>query len=391
MTRTHVRALGVFEPTPKALDERPTGELAEAAEAAVEQARRRASARLSKWLPADLMPEFGAYFTETAFRPAGTLPNGVPRFDIDDVLNRLCAVPRAVAVAGGAGAPAAQVELRTTAGPTDGAYLGDRPEPESPRILFSPSRLQEALDRGLSLGIRQFDWQFREWAPIVDDIATVTGSDIFTKLFLAGGDESVTDWHRDQSDVVVTVLAGAKRFEVAPATAREEEPTVEVVAELRPGSGLLLPRSRLHCATPLGRTSALLSIGVMRHGDWAFRSVAPTHLGFETYPRSPALYRLMLRSHVPAALPAPDRAAPRGWRGRFPGGIVVTRASREEVEVVAAGTRFAASVPAVRALLAVHASGVADIEELGAVAGLDEAACRDLMATLARADLVTPC
>src|SRR5260221_702351 len=160
-------------------------------------------------------------------------------------------------------------------------------------MLFSPARLEAALADGLSLGLRQFDRQFPEWEPVVDDIATVAQADVFTKLFVTGGKESVTDWHRDQSDVVATMLSGRKRFEVAPVQARDgEPPETEVGADLEPGVALLLPRSRLHCATPLGETSVLLSIGIMRQADWGFRSVAPTHLGLDSPPRSASLAEL---------------------------------------------------------------------------------------------------
>lgn len=391
MTASDVTIVGALDPGSPRLKQLSGGPLGTAATDAAASARAAAAGRLGRWLAPAAVEPLAAYLAESAVHDALADADGaVPRFELGEFLDQLCRTPRAVHAAGVGSA--AQVELRTTDGPNDGVAYGSQPEPESARILFSPGRLLRALEDGLSLGVRQFDRQFPAWAPIVDDVAAVAGADVFTKLFLAGGDESVTEWHRDQSDVVVTMLAGAKRFDVAPVTARDEpEPEIEVGTELRPGRALLLPRSRAHCATPLGALSALLSIGVMRHADWVFRGAIPTHLGFTTFPPSAAIYRLMLPAHVPAALApgAPDVG--RVWRSRLPGGLAVLDESGDTAEVACRGGSFRCSENALRTLLAVHASGERTEAQASSAAGLDPAAAFAMLRELATAELVVAC
>jgi hypothetical protein len=385
-----VTTLGPFEPTPQAPHHGDAGTLAQAAVEAQAAARQAAATRLGAWLPAAAVARLDGYFAESEVHQAPARPagGGPPAFVLEEFLARLCATPRAVHGAGAANA--AEVELRTLDGSSDGTRFGAQTEPDAVRVLFSPARLRAALDDGLSLGVRQFDRQFPEWTPWIDDIATVAGADVFTKLFLAGGQESVTDWHRDQSDVVVTMLGGAKRFQVAPITAGDE-PEVELDATLTPGTALLLPRARAHCATPTGATSALLSIGVMRQGDWAFRAVPPTHLGLASYPRSTAAYRTMLRPHLPVAPPPTAVAADQRWRSRAPGGVVVLDEDDGRITFAAIGSRHAASEPTLRVLLSVCGAGVRTTAEVADDVGLthDDAAQR--LRGLSLAELVAAC
>jgi hypothetical protein len=331
------------------------GSLGQAAKAANAGARAAAARRLARWLPPAAVERLGTYFDQSVvFEPETGW--GQPRpFVLGDFIPDLSATPRAIQAAGAGNAT--QLELRTLEGPSDGADLGWRAEPDASWVVLAPARVVRGLAQGLSIGVRQFDRQFPAWSELIDDIATLSGADIFTKLFLAGGKESVTAWHRDGSDVVVTMLAGTKQFEVAPIGEPDgQDPHVEVSAVIRPGVALLLPRSRLHRATPTGSISALLSIGLMRHGDWAFRSAVPTHLSFDGFPQSPTAYRLMLRPHSPVrASGLQDASSPPVWRSRIPGGVIVLREG-DWVEFGAQGLRFATSPAAFEALLAIHGS-----------------------------------
>ncbi len=441
-----VSTVGPLDPDRDSLEGTSAGPLAAAAAAADAAARAAAAERLSRWITPQAIAQLSTYFTQTSVadslgerhsggpaldlqaedlrapdlptrnlpvldppardlpaldppardRPALDLPAldppalDLPAMDLPAFLERLCCAPRVVhALDGGT---AAQVELRTREGASDGTPFGSQPEPESAQVVFSPSRLARALDDGLSLGVRQFDRQFPEWTPVIDDVAAVTGADVFTKLFLAGGDETRTDWHRDHSDVIATMLSGAKHFAVAPASATDgESPAVEVEAELRPGRVLLMPRSRLHCVTPLGSASALLSIGVMRHADWIFRGIPPTHLGFRGYPRSASVFRLMLRSHIPVAARARTWDRERSWRSRIPGGLVVLSESAAGAEIACQGVRRRCSPDALRVLLAVHACGVKSSAAVAAETLLEEPACNRLLGELAESELISLC
>jgi hypothetical protein len=384
--------LGPFELGSGQLPPCSDGPLGRDGQASVERARTSAAERLKSWLPAPVVESLGGYFEDAAVhRHPHPIAAATPTFELDSFLYRLCGTPRTVYSVGGESG-AAQVELRTLHGPNDGAEFGAQTEPGSPRILFSPSRLAQALSEGLSLGVRQFDRQFNEWAPIIDDVAAVSGGDIFTKLFVAGGKESVTDWHRDQSDVVVTMLSGTKQFDVAPATAGDDDDwSIEVGAKLRSDTALLLPRSRAHCATPTGDTSALLSIGIMRHADWAFRSVVPTHLGFTSPPRSTTAYRLMLRPHTPATPVSRDINAAQRWRSRMPGGMLVTYEAGDSAEIVALGLRLHLRRAAARALFEIHGAGVKSTGEIAQSGSISASTCEEVLRSLVAAELIAAC
>jgi hypothetical protein len=133
----------------------------------------------------------------------------------------------------------------------------------------------------------------------------------------------------------------------------------------------------------------LLSIGIMRQADWGFRSVAPTHLGLDSPPRSVRAYQLALRPHLPAALAPRGWAAERRWRSRLPGGIAML-AEGGRPELLAQGRRIGISEAALAALLAVHAEGVASSAQVAAAVGAAEEKCAELLASLCRAELVAP-
>ncbi|MGH4013655.1 MAG: MarR family transcriptional regulator [Pseudonocardiaceae bacterium] len=113
----------------------------------------------------------------------------------------------------------------------------------------------------------------------------------------------------------------------------------------------------------------------MRVGDWPFRQVPPTHLGFQDYPRSARVYRLCLRPHVP---PTPSA----GWdpvtsplRTRVPGGIAVLDIRGAEVSFVAAGTVYEATEPLVRILGRIHAADGISALDVAEATGIPKSSC----------------
>jgi hypothetical protein len=344
-------------------------EVADAVATAVDNAR----ARLASRLPHDALDSLGQYFSAPTVHAwnAGERPELADA----DLFAELCALPRSVTVRDKAAG--LQLELRTLDEEFEVEALGDPVEPGSDVLMLSPTRLTAAAAKNTSIELRQFDRQCVDWAPFADDLATVTGADVFLKLFVADGNRSVNGWHRDASDVLVTLLHGAKRFAVA--TSEPEEPDAEpkpvVDVVLRAGDLLRLPRAMLHCATPDGDLSALLSMGLMRVADWPLRQVPPTHLGFHEYPRSAGVYQLCLRAHVPPTPSANWDPTTATLRTRIPGGISILEIHSDEVSFIAAGSVYEANEQTIRILGRIHTTDGISAAELAGAIGIPEPVC----------------
>jgi hypothetical protein len=272
-----------------------------------------------------------------------------PVVELDEVLASLGG--RARSIATGRKAAGLEVELRSPGEPPTAASVGAPVEPGTDVVLPDPARLLDLAEGGASVEVRLLDRQCPEWAPLADDLVTVTGADVFMKLFVSGGGESVNGWHTDGSDVLVTVPWGAKGFAVQRP---ERSGEVVVDATLRPGDGLRLPRSWAHCATSADEVSMLVSIGLMRAGDWPYRQIPPTHLGFAGYPRSVDAYRAALRSHTPPTSALRQRGDDEWFRTRAPGGIQVVDEDGGGARLVAGGQLYRASEQVVRVLATIH-------------------------------------
>jgi hypothetical protein len=220
--------------------------------------------------------------------------------------------------------------------------------------LVPPDRSATA-DRGVELS--EFDRRYPAWAPFADDVAAVTGADVVLELLVADDDRRVTGWRRDESDVMVTVIEGAERFTVATTEPPDAEPEPELDTVLRAGDALRLPRSMLHAACPDVGGSTVLTMKLRRATDWSLGRSAPSHLGFREYPRSARVYRLCLRSHVPATPPPTSADWDLGTilRTRAPGGLALLAVRGTDVTFVAAGSVYRASKPVLRVLTAIHA------------------------------------
>lgn len=324
------------------------GPLAARIAQANEAARSFARKRLTRHFPDAAIRALDSYFPEPSVHGAES-GAAAYRPRLSDLLDAICLRTHDFRI--GEKARGMQIGVLPGAAPIDIDMLGDRVEPDSSLCHPLPEGLAAAAAANASIEIRVFDRHFEAWAEVADDIAAVSGADIFMKLFIAGGARSVNDWHRDTSDVVVTMLDGRKRFQVGTADSADDSPEDEINALLEPGDVLLLPRGRLHNATPAGEVSALLSIGLMRMADWSYRSVSPSHLNLVN-PRSPALYRLSLRPHAPPTRGQPglrDRL-----RTRLPGGIGLVSEAESETTLLAGGRLWQADPAALDQLLRIH-------------------------------------
>lgn len=364
----------------------PSGALAEEVRSANTAAVQHAQRRLSSLLPTAALTVADQYFGEAA---AYAWDDGArPGISADELFGLICASPRSVSVSDKA--EGLQVEVRTLGEQLQIIDLGDPVEPGSHVAVLLPKRLRGVALGNASIELRQFDRQCRSWAPFADDLSAVTGADVFLKLFVADGKHSVNGWHRDRSDVLVTVIHGGKRFAVAHVEADDDSGEERTVVDtiLRPGDALLVPRNRLHNATPAGELSALLSMGLMRVADWPFRQVPPSHLGFRAYPGTAATYRLCLRSHVPPTLPGVAVGDIAPFRTRLPGGMAVLGTDGGRMRFAAAGAVYDADEPAVRALASIHAGEGVDAREVAAQVGLPRSRCSSIVSDLIDEGLV---
>ncbi|HEX8125714.1 MAG TPA: cupin domain-containing protein [Allosphingosinicella sp.] len=345
-------------------------------------ARSFAERRLTRHFPETAIRAFGTYFQTPSVHGAdpraGRHPHTLAR-----VLEAICQRTHDFQI----GEKARGMQIGVLPGPTPIAIemLGDRVEPDSSLCRPFAEGLAAAAAGNASIEIRVFDRHVDEWAEVADDIASVSAADIFMKLFIAGGEHSVNDWHRDTSDVVVTMLDGRKRFQVATANSDDASPEDEVDALLQPGDVLLLPRSRIHKATPAREVSALLSIGLMRIADWSYRSVSPTHLNLVN-PRSPALYRLSLRAHV---APTPGEPAPEDRiASRLPGGLGLVSDEPHRKVFLAGGRLWQADSATLDHLVAILGSDSLEAGRLAAGNGGGPAVGMEIQRDLLAAGLV---
>lgn len=357
-------------------------EVASACAAAVARVRRRLSGCLSE----SALDAADQYFEKPGVCEWGDTAR--PEIGPDELFATICGSPRSATVTGKAAG--LQIELRSLDEEFELEALGDQIEPGSDVLMLSPQRLAAAAARNTSIELRQFDRQCISWAAFADDVGAVTAADVYLKLFLADGNRSVNGWHRDASDVLVTTIAGAKRFAVAdvPPGAPEDSPVPVVDTVLRPGDALRLPRSMLHCATPQEGLSALLSMGLMRAADWPYRQTPPVHLGFPDYPRSTAVYRLCLRSHVPPTRGDLVDDPQALLRTRIPGGLAVSQSHGSDSTFVAAGTLFEANNAVLRTLAIVHGSDGISVENLATATDASLKQCRETARLLVRHGLV---
>lgn len=144
----------------------------------------------------------------------------------------------------------------------------------------------------------------------------------------------------------------------------------------------------LHCATPNDGLSALLSMGLMRPGDWPYRQVPPSHLGFHGYPRSANLYRLCLRSHTPPTRPSGVNLSRDTLRSRLPGGLALLHMQDDEASFIAAGAVYEADVALVRVLAAIHGADGVSAPAVSDATGIPESGCREKMHQLLTHGLV---
>lgn len=339
---------------------------AEVSEAAV----RRAELRLSGYVgdrSADVLARHLADVRVTS----SDAPVARSVFGEDDLCDWLRREPRLVAAPGVGGN--AEIEFRDASGKLPGALFGDPLEPDADRVLLHVQRVLAAVHNGVTLGVRHLDRSCLALGDLCNDLAAVSGADAFTKLFVSAGQESVTGWHQDPQDVLVLMLWGRKRFQVAPPDAGgvEDRPsTVSVDVELREGDCLLLPKARMHRAVPLGDWSGLMSIALLRYEDWIERRCVPTHLGTDTFPYGENAFRLLLRSRY-APLGNVAESLDSVVRTRSPGGIrPVAADSPESVLVLCGGRLYRLDHEAFRVLADIHGSGPIPVGTLGSSAAL---------------------
>lgn len=310
----------------------------QAAEAS-EAATRRAAVRLSGYIGHRPVDVLAAHLADVSVTSSDTMlaPSIFGESDLCDWLRR---EPRLVAAPGAGGN--AEIEFRDASGKLPGALFGDPLEPDADRVLLHVQRVLAAVHDGVTLGVRHLDRSCLALGDLCNDLAAVSGADAFTKLFVSAGQESVTGWHQDPQDVLVLMLWGKKRFQVAQPGADPGQSTPFTLAidvDLREGDCLLLPKARMHRAVPLGDWSGLMSIALLRHEDWLERGCVPAHLGTDTFPSSGDAFRLLLRSRY-APLNAAAESLDRLVRTRSPGGIRPVAADGPESLLALCGGRL---------------------------------------------------
>lgn len=302
--------------------------------------------------------------------PGTTKGNADQLPDRTDYERWLTVEPRLVA--GSATGANADMELRDANGKLPGERFGNRLEPDSDTFQMDLHSVRRALAEGVTLGIRQFDRWSPPLAELVDDIVTVSGADVFTKLFISAGSTSVTGWHSDRQDVIALMLWGSKQFQLGDWDTPEGGPPTRIVLDkvLHPSDCLLFPEGHPHQAIPLGDDSGLLSIALLRHHNWISRDQVPAHLGVADFPPSDEVYRRLLRSRIrmtPEQVQLTDTAP---LRTRIPGGVELLGAVADgQIVFAAGGGVFSAPLESMTLLAAVHAAFPITLQQVRAAGG----------------------
>jgi hypothetical protein len=132
--------------------------------------------------------------------------------------------------------------------------LGVPVELDSDSYMLDPCLLKECVAAGGSVELRQFDRLCPKWAEVADDMAMVSGADVYLKLFLAGGGWSANGWHNDSTDVLSTTLFGSKRFQISPPS---DASVASVDHTIEPGDTVRAPwHRRAWLGAPTGLSAA---------------------------------------------------------------------------------------------------------------------------------------
>jgi hypothetical protein len=305
-----------------------------------------------------------------------------PVRDLDHLLGDICSVPRAMA--SGSRPKGLEMVVKSVDKSVRAKDLGVPVELDSDSYMLDPCLLKECVAAGGSVELRQFDRLCPKWAEVADDMAMVSGADVYLKLFLAGGGWSANGWHNDSTDVLSTTLFGSKRFQISPPS---DASVASVDHTIEPGDTVRVPRGWAHCVTPTGQISALASSGLVRCADWAERGEQPRHLGINGFPISPLAYRLSLRPHVPPSV----WVAPEDQdivRSRIIGGIFLNGRDDGSVTISANGASFVLRPDAFHLLLTVHAAGTTAIGSVCRSAGGDETRTLTILRSMCDSGLV---
>jgi hypothetical protein len=349
-------------------------------------ARDLARKRLSGRIPLSAVDALPRYFDDpTVHEAASCHQSDKDRWTTKRLVQTICEQPQTLVI--GKKARGLQIGISGTHLTEKFMQFGMQVEPDSDVFLLDPTSIIFAAMNNASVEIRLFDRHNAEWASVADDIIAVSGADVFFKLFIAGGEVSVNGWHRDASDVLVMLLDGTKLFEVATTDSSDERPLTTVSTVMRPGSTLLLPRGRLHKATPTGELSSLLSIGLMRCGDWFYRGASPTHLGL-MIPRAPLLYRLMLHPRTRPTWESTCSGPRVVYWSRTPGGIGLIASGEAGLRFLASGNVWAADTDAFELLAMIHGADGVNGYELARATGRREEWCVTVAEEAVEAGLV---
>lgn len=347
------------------------------------EARDHAETRLSRLFPPASLDAIGGYFQNKGLFRRVSSPSVEHRNYgiLEALLDDITSVPSIFSTSA-----TDSLNLKIWYPPGQSSFKMLPLEAGSSAIMANPVEMYTMIKYGASVEVRQMDRHLIQFTPVVDDVAALTRADVYAKLFLAGGSTSANGSHSDNTDVLALLLAGEKYFWVqspeSGAIGRND-------ASLRPGDAVRVPRGWRHLVVPSGAPSALLSFGLMRIGDWAFRGSVPSHLGYSGYPTSAMSYSVALRSHIPQRSLAGD--GENCLFSRCPGGIVLLEQPPlgEVIMVAASGSVFSLTNKAVAILAETHRLAGRPLCDVASAAAVKVQTAREICRELARHGLLT--
>lgn len=337
--------------------------------------------RLRRRYPESALADLGRHFVTPQAHQ--WIADGRPAYSVARLIRDVCSAPRPVTFEKASSLEVVFKRPDDVPGMPD---VGTPIELGSNVLALEPDKVAAFVEAGGSVELRQFDRHCSEWASVADDVAVLSGADVYLKLFIAGGTRSANGWHHDATDVLATLIDGSKRFEIA---GRRDRDALEVDFLLQPGDAVWVPRGLDHRASTTGQQSALISIGFMRAADWAHRTEVPEHLGLHTYPRSTLAYKLSLRPHKPPTFPSSDVPLTGMVQTTAIGGIFVNGASNDDVHVSVNSQSYVFHAHAMDLFLRVHELGPLDVAVLAEKSQLDSLEFAQTLRFLCAERLVT--
>lgn len=257
----------------------------------------------------------------------------------------------------------ASLEIRTPTDVIPGNKIGYQIEPTAPFYSIDELSVWSEINSGATLTARHIDLFSPSLGYIADELATLTGTSIFAKLFVSGGTKSTSGRHYDPYDVLIIMLEGKKHFRLEPPVGINTKGFDKIISS---GDVLIIPTPWPHLVTPVGTTCIHVTFSMKQNQHWVKSNLVPNHLGYSNQfindkkviaglvsPKLPPTYTKIISENSVI-------------RTGFPcGAILLYQDEAKDIfKILAAGKIVSMNKLELNVLLCAHSLGCVDIKEI---------------------------